>query len=658
MSKNKKLFFLVVLILAASLACSQSTSKQISDAAKTPQPTSEQANVPTIETQPTLPSVKGEPTPTEEIKPTATPAEKAQSLNLLEQQGFVQDGIQVTTIFLVENPNKGYAIENSQYQVVIYNEAGTVLKTDSGHITIVLPSEKLGVVSDTYLEEGQKAAKAEVQLTSGDPATIGMSGSPFSVNSPQFIPQDYFPKATGNISNTLKRDITNLRVTAIIYDDQGALIGGGYTYLDFLPSEGETGVEISVAVDGKPAKVELYPTVSFLSAYDETVPVMEGIKLTSMGYGQDGQEVGVAFLVKNNNTKQPVLNSQFQVIAYDDTGNVLKTESGYIEIVYPGQQTAGYSDMYLPEGKKLAKVVVQIKSGEPGNANLDASPFKVDKISFFPGQFSNHVTALVSNSSGNTYTELRTVAVAYDEKDSIIGGGYTFISFIPANGHAPFSTSVHTTGKPARWEVYANETSLSSYGGDGVSPDTFKLVSPGYGQKSNDVTIGWLVENTGSMPVSGSKYQVAAYDADGNVLEADNGYLGIIFSKEKSGMVHDLIMPGGKKVASIEVQILPGKGENLEISANPFTTDNIKLVPGSYPKVTGNIKSAFAKDVKNLRANAIVLNEKGEIIGGGYTYVDLISANGQAAFDINLTYSDKPAKVEIFMEITSITSLE
>lgn len=54
-------------------------------------------------------------------------------------------------------------------------------------------------------------------------------------------------------------------VVTVAYDEAGKIIGGGFTFVDFVSPKGTAPVEISATMSGTPAKIELYPTLSGLS---------------------------------------------------------------------------------------------------------------------------------------------------------------------------------------------------------------------------------------------------------------------------------------------------------------------------------------------------------------------------------------------------------
>ncbi len=67
------------------------------------------------------------------------------------------------------------------------------------------------------------------------------------------------------VSSAAKKDLKEIRVSAIAYDKAGNIIGAGSTYLDFVPAGGQAAVEVSVTTSAEPDRVELYPTLSFLT---------------------------------------------------------------------------------------------------------------------------------------------------------------------------------------------------------------------------------------------------------------------------------------------------------------------------------------------------------------------------------------------------------
>ena len=209
---------------------------------------------------PATPTATLEPSPT---APPPTPTPAPQILAIVTH-GFGQDERSVGWAFIVENPNADLAIVNSRYQVAAYDASGTVLETDSGYIPIVLPGERLGIASELFLNEGQVVERIDVQVKTGRFEPLEVT-SLFATENVTYLPDRYFPKVTGIVVSSATRDLENLRVSAIAYDAAGNIIGGGFTYVDFVPALGRAAVEVSVTVSAAPARVELYPTISRLT---------------------------------------------------------------------------------------------------------------------------------------------------------------------------------------------------------------------------------------------------------------------------------------------------------------------------------------------------------------------------------------------------------
>lgn len=295
----------VIVVVLLSLACGSSTTKKLSDAAqkpkKSPTATKVQADSQPSSSQPEKkgqePTITPEPTP-----PPATPTPKPASINLVAQ-GFGQDGRHLGYAFLVGNPNQGFAVEDAQYQIAAYNDAGTVVETDSGFISFLLPNQTLGVGGNMILDEGVTASKVEIQLkASKTQATEPIPN--FKVDKVTYFASGISSFATGIINSPYNRDMTQLRVSSVAYDKSGNIIGGGFTFLNFIPANGTTGVKTSLTSSGNVAKVELYPTLSGLSMLSKETNLPVGasdLVLVKQGFGQDKRRAGFGLLIENKN---------------------------------------------------------------------------------------------------------------------------------------------------------------------------------------------------------------------------------------------------------------------------------------------------------------------------------------------------------------------
>ena len=184
-------------------------------------------------------------------------------------QGPCQDGQRVGFAFIVENPNANVTVENSEYQATAYAKDGSVLTSDDGYIDL-LPGQKLGIAGDMSLSDDNVVIDHfDVQVKPGK-FTPAQPQPLFTTDKATFIKDDYSSKVTGIIKSAYKNDTSQVRASAVAYDDKGGIIGGGYTYVDFVLAGDQTGVSISTVASSTPAKVEIYAAVSGLSQFGTT----------------------------------------------------------------------------------------------------------------------------------------------------------------------------------------------------------------------------------------------------------------------------------------------------------------------------------------------------------------------------------------------------
>jgi hypothetical protein len=164
--------------------------------------------------------------------------------------------------FVVENPNPGHLLDG-KYQVAAYDSVGRVLDTNSGYIYSVFPSQKTAISASMYLPSNTTAARLDVQVqtTSSTPFTARPT---FSFSNITYLPDKYFPKVSAIIANPFDKDAKSIRVSAVAYNASGVIVGGGFTYQDFVPAHGQSATSFSIATTAAPTRTELYGSASSL----------------------------------------------------------------------------------------------------------------------------------------------------------------------------------------------------------------------------------------------------------------------------------------------------------------------------------------------------------------------------------------------------------
>ncbi len=193
--------------------------------------------------------------------PTDTPAPTATALALLLDRGFGQSGIEVGYAFRLRNPDPARALTDSSYQVAAYDAGGHALNTDAGYVHRILPGEVMGIGGTLFVPDKTTVARVDVQILPGTLAPVGQAKA-FTTSGVTYQADPYTPKVTGLVANPTSKVARNLFVSAVPYDAAGRIIGGGWTYLDFVPANDKSAVEVSVISNSEPARVELYATTT------------------------------------------------------------------------------------------------------------------------------------------------------------------------------------------------------------------------------------------------------------------------------------------------------------------------------------------------------------------------------------------------------------
>jgi len=426
------------------LACGKSTTEQLESA----------------QTQPTEQEQKFESTKEEQaVAPSETSApELIEDLKIIDF-GFGQEGISLGYGFIIENPNSSYLLEDSSFQVAAYDANGTVVSTDFGYINVIFPGQTTAKSGSMFLDDGIFVDKIEVQINTGDAKKSEIT-TDFSVTKEEYIPSDYFSYAVCELLNPFDKTITELNVSAILFDENSKIIGGGYTYINFIPAKGTTGVKFSVTGNGIVSSVKIYAGLSSLSDTDTNQNNLNKISILKSGFGQYGSSVGFGFVINNPNSTYAIENSKFRVTFFDSEDKVLGAEEGYIEELLPNETIGIGGDGYLVSEQVIARSEVQILEGSFVKTDILQS-FTSENIAFLDDSYFPKVTGQINNPFAKQITNLKVYALAFDVDGNIIGAGYTYLDFIPANGKTAVEVSIIKSQTPVTVELYATLSGLS-----------------------------------------------------------------------------------------------------------------------------------------------------------------------------------------------------
>ena len=170
---------------------------------------------------------------------------------------------------IVRNPNAAQIASRIQVNSSFYDAAGTVVKAKSDNITALGPGESAAVGPIGGGEQAAGAVRMEVTarvsewipLTTVSPGRFAFEGVATRAR-----PGGYGQTTTGTIVSSFASDLKSVQLVAVYYDRNGGVIGGAFTFVDFVPAGGKLGAEVvsTQAVPGI-ARSELYAAVTNLS---------------------------------------------------------------------------------------------------------------------------------------------------------------------------------------------------------------------------------------------------------------------------------------------------------------------------------------------------------------------------------------------------------
>lgn len=160
---------------------------------------------------------------------------------------------------------------------------------------------------------------------------------------------------------------------------------------------------------------------------------------TQLEAGEYGTPPGVTYGVVIENSGNAIAgNAQVQISFMDAEGTVVDTREEYLTAVLPGTSVA-LGD-YLYDASGVTKMTVQALPGQSEPLENDPANFTVSKVTTRAQEYGGlKTTATVESPFTKDLKDLKAVAIYRDQSDKIIGGGFTFLNFVPAGGKAAVS---------------------------------------------------------------------------------------------------------------------------------------------------------------------------------------------------------------------------
>lgn len=189
------------------------------------------------------------------------------------------------------------------------------------------------------------------------------------------------------------------------------------------------------------------------------------LTLVEQGFGQDGDKLVVAFLVDNSDQVYALADVGYRVAAYDTGGALLGTETGFIDLVLPGERTAMVGLIWLDSAAvTVASLDVQIAPHDRDRVQLTRRPaVHVEQVQFTPDVRSPAGTAHLVSDDDRDAGSYVVRFVARDAGSRIVGGGIVMVETVPARAGTALSFSLITSGHVTWLDGYAMPVSVAPY---------------------------------------------------------------------------------------------------------------------------------------------------------------------------------------------------
>lgn len=171
--------------------------------------------------------------------------------------GYTVNGTTLTYSVIIENPNSAYMVDLSVLSVNAYAADGKLVAGEPLRLIHLLPGQKLGISQDLDLCDGDVVDHIEVAIGSGEYTTS--QESTYLVSENVTLQEG---TVSGDLVNQSGMEIKVFYATAIVFDANDQIIGGGSQTVELIAAGGRVSVQIPVAVNGTPVRAELYAVLT------------------------------------------------------------------------------------------------------------------------------------------------------------------------------------------------------------------------------------------------------------------------------------------------------------------------------------------------------------------------------------------------------------
>jgi hypothetical protein len=135
-----------------------------------------------------------------------------------------------------------------------------VILVDEGYVDRLMPGQTFGFGSTFFVEEREEVDSIELQLKTRSFRRSELFPE-LEFDRVKIEGDEYSRIVSGEIMNRHEQDFEDIRVSAIVFDANDQIVGGGFNWLDIIPAGESSTVDIWVTSVGEPVSAQLYTTI-------------------------------------------------------------------------------------------------------------------------------------------------------------------------------------------------------------------------------------------------------------------------------------------------------------------------------------------------------------------------------------------------------------
>ncbi len=419
------------------------------------------------------------------------------------------------------------------------------------------------------------------------------------------------------------------------------IVGLACSFTAKEPVPTQTPIVIPAQAEDEPAEV----VTEAVAEPVDTGELQDLVLLDNLFWGQDGGTVVTAFFLHNPNGDQVVEGVEYTVHLYDANGNEITSDYSFVRWIFPGQTFGIVLNFYLDDENTIVdSISVDWEYDSTFAAEGFANPFTTSNTVFWQNGNYPMVTGIINNIDPDTHTNIRANIICYNNAGDIVGGGYTYIDFVPGSDYMGFATYVDAFDSVASVEVFPTFTYSSlQYEGSDFWSEISILDDYFYSTTYGSLVGGFEVQSNIDTVLSNSVAVITFYDKDGNITSTGVSYIDLLLPHQTIGISPWVLTPpDNAETDSYDVLVLPGEYESdYELTENPFVVNSTTLT-GDYDNyVAVNFTNTYSKQVSELDVYVLLYDADGNIIGGGNDWTtEPIPAGGTMELEVWIDYSD------------------